>query len=68
MTGGSEKQEADMAQHYDVAHIDTEQYQQLRLLVLDGLAKAHIVVDMLGTTPIEYPQKSQADPVDKISE
>ena len=36
-----------MAQ-YDVAHIDTEQYQQLRRLVLDGLAKAVIIVDYVS--------------------
>ncbi len=32
---------------YDVAHIDTDQYRQLRALVLAGRAKAQIVVESL---------------------
>ncbi len=32
---------------YDVAHIDLDQYRQLRALVLSGRAKARIVVETL---------------------
>ncbi len=33
---------------YDVAHIDLDQYRQLRALVLEGRAKARVIVDCLG--------------------
>ena len=32
---------------YDVAHIDIDQYRQLRALVLEGRAKARIIVERL---------------------
>jgi hypothetical protein len=44
-----EAREGQMAQ-YDVAHIDTSQYQALRHLVQEGRAKAVIVVDYLDAS------------------
>ena len=37
---------------YDVAHIDLDQYRQLRALVLAGRAKARIVVETLDAPQI----------------
>ncbi len=37
---------------YDVAHIDLDQYRQLRALVLEGRAKARIIVETLDAPQI----------------
>ena len=56
---------------YDVAHIDLDQYRQLRALVLSGRAKARIVVETLdaplivGNKPFTH-QPPERNPLDHL--